>query len=51
MLFQFSFPTVSQLDALITQQQNAPFSYPRTNEKLKGYDYDDNCTCLGEGAN
>ncbi len=49
MLFQFSFPSVAQLEHLIAQQKNEPLSYPRTNEKLKGYDYDDNCTYLGEG--
>ncbi len=43
MLFQLFFPSTAQLDELIAQQKNAPLSYPRTHEKLKGYDYDDNC--------
>jgi uncharacterized protein (UPF0548 family) len=49
MLFQLFFPSTAQLDELIAQQKNAPLSYPRTHEKLKGYDYDDNCVYLGEG--
>jgi uncharacterized protein (UPF0548 family) len=49
MLFQLSFPNAAQLDDLIAQQKNAPLSYPRTHEKLNGYDYDDNCIFLGEG--
>jgi uncharacterized protein (UPF0548 family) len=49
MLFEISFPSAAQLDALIAQQKNAPLSYPRTNEKLKGYDYDDNRAYLGDG--
>ena len=50
MIFQFNKPDSQQLDALIQAQQNTPFSYPKTSEILRGYDYDDNRVLLGEGT-
>jgi len=49
MIFQLNFPDPGQLDRLIAAQKGKPFSYPKSTERLKGFDYDDNLVLLGEG--
>ena len=49
MLFQLNFPTQQQLDALIIEQKDKPFSYPKSDKILRGFNYDNNRILLGEG--
>ena len=56
MLFQLNFPTQHHLDALIIQQKDKPFSYPKSDnlslremKQLRGFNYDSNRILLGEG--
>ncbi len=57
MLFQFTYPTNAQLDALILEQKDKPFSYPQAHDAAatmaqktpKGYRYDNHRLLLGQG--
>jgi uncharacterized protein (UPF0548 family) len=57
MLFQFTYPTDTQLDALILAQKDNPFSYPQTHASTatmaqktpKDYRYDNHRFLLGHG--
>ena len=49
MLFQLNFPSQYQLDALIIEQKGKPLSYPKSDQTLKGFNYDHNRILLGEG--
>ena len=48
-LFQFSFPTAAQLDAIIENQKVYDLTYDTHN--LQGYDHDQNAVFLGIGDN
>lgn len=47
MLFQFSYPSIKQLNALIEVQKSAAHNYDKNN--LKGFRHDKNKILLGEG--
>jgi uncharacterized protein (UPF0548 family) len=49
MIFQLTFPSTQQLDALKEAQRHEPLTYPKNAPVLSAYDYDDNRTLLGEG--
>jgi uncharacterized protein (UPF0548 family) len=50
MIFRLTHPTTSELESIIQEQKDLPFTYTKTLEGLKGYDNDANRILLGEGT-